>query len=112
MGADGDFAVVADSDSGLLAPDVRPPRAGWGGAQDGAILGQGMVTGGQWGGAQFAVDFMLVSMSEQLLGQGIGTTQFEDLVGGQEWRQTFLPVVVAAFDFAFGLGSGGVAQGD
>ena len=96
MGADGDFAVVADSNSGLLAPDVSPPRAGWGGAQDGAILGQGLVTGGQWGGAQFAVDFIVVSMSEQLLEQGIGTTQFEDLVGGQEWGQAFLPVVVAA----------------
>jgi hypothetical protein len=55
---------------------------------------------------------MLVSMGEQLLEQAIGPTEFEDLVGGQEWGQAFLPVVVAAFDFAFGLGSGGVTQGD
>ena len=27
--ADGDFAVVANPDMGLLAPDERPPRAGW-----------------------------------------------------------------------------------
>jgi len=51
-------------------------------------------------------------MSEQLLEQGIGATQFEDLVGGQEWGQAFLPVIVAAFDLAFGLGGRGVAQGD
>jgi hypothetical protein len=38
------------------------------------------------------------------LEQGIGATQFEDLVGGQERGQAFLPVVVAAFDLAFGLG--------
>ena len=35
-----------------------------------------------------------------------------DGVGGEEGREAFLPVVVAAFDFAFGLGRGGVAQGD
>ena len=112
MGAGRDFSVITNPDPGLLAPDVRPPRARWGRAQDGALFGEGLVTGGLWGSAQFAMDFMLVSMCEQLFEQGIGATQFEDLVGGQEWGQAFLPVVVAAFDFAFGLGGGGVAQGD
>ena len=33
LGADGDFAVVADADAGLLAPDIGPPGAV--GARDG-----------------------------------------------------------------------------
>ena len=32
VGSEGDFSIVADSDSGLEAPDIRPPRAGWGAA--------------------------------------------------------------------------------
>ena len=55
---------------------------------------------------------MLVGVGKQLVEQVVGAAEFEDLVGGQEWGQAFLPVVVAAFDFAFGLGGGGVAQGD
>ena len=85
MGADGDFSIVADADRGLEAPDVRPPRAGRCGAKGGAFLGQGLVASRLWGGAQFAVDFMFVSMSEQLLEQVIGATEFVDLVGGQQW---------------------------
>ncbi len=30
--ADGDFAIIVDADVGLEAPDIRPPRAGRGGA--------------------------------------------------------------------------------
>src|SRR5574340_1411218 len=74
VGAQGDFSVITDSDAGLEAPDIRPPRAGWRRAQGGALLGQGLVTGRLWGGAQFAVDFMLIGMREQLLEQGIGAT--------------------------------------
>jgi hypothetical protein len=42
----------------------------------------------------------------------VGAFQLKDVVGGQEGWEAFLPVVVAAFDFAFGLRGGGVAQGD
>ena len=34
LGADGDFAVVADPDAGWLAPDKRPPRTSRGGAKE------------------------------------------------------------------------------
>jgi hypothetical protein len=34
-----------------------------------------------------------------------------NVIGGQEGRQAFLPEVVAAFDFAFGLRGGSIAQG-
>ena len=32
LGPDGYFAVIADADAGLLAPDERPPRTSWRGA--------------------------------------------------------------------------------
>jgi len=109
--ADGDFAVVADPDVRALAPDVGPPGAGGSGAQDGALFGQRLVPSGLGCRAQFAVDFVSVGVRSQLVEQVIGTVELMDLVGGQQGREAFLPVVVAAFDFAFGLGRGGVAQG-
>lgn len=112
LGADGDFAVITDADAGLLTPDIGPPRAGWGGPQDGAVFRQGQAASRQRGGPEFPMDFMLVGMKPELVQEAVGPFQFEDLIGGQEWRQAFLPVVVAAFDFTFGLGGGGVAQGD
>ena len=81
MRADWDFAVVPDTDARLLAPDVRPPRASWSWAQGRSFFGQGLVEGSLRGRAQFAVDFMFVGVSEQLCQQGVGTTQFEYLVG-------------------------------
>ena len=95
-----------------MAEFLRPPGTGGNGAQDGAFLGQGLVAGGVRGGAQFAMDFVLVGVGQELVEQVVGPVEFEDLVGGQERGQAFLPVVMAAFDFAFGLGGGGVAQGD
>jgi hypothetical protein len=103
LGADGDFAVVADADAGVLAPDKRPPGAGRGGAEDGAFFSQGLVAGGLRRGAEFAVDFMGVGVGHPLVEELIGATEFEDLISGQQRGQTFLPVVVPAFDFTFGL---------
>jgi hypothetical protein len=62
--ADGDFAVVADPDLGLLAPDERPPRAGRNRTQDGTSFGEGLLFGGVRGGAEFAVDFVLVGVRQ------------------------------------------------
>ena len=44
--AHGDFAVVADADAGLLAPDVGPPRTFRGGTDDRALVGEGLQVGG------------------------------------------------------------------
>ena len=110
--ADRDFAVIADADAGLLAPDERPPRALGDGADDGALLGEGLLLGRVRRLAQFAMDFMLVGVREQLVEQMIGADQFDDAFGGQERDEAFLPVVVAAFDFAFGLGRGRVEKFD
>jgi len=110
--ADGDFAVVADADAGLLAPDVGPPRALWRGSDGGAFFDEGLLVGGVRGLAQFAVKFVLVGVRDELVEQLVGPSQFHDGFGGQQGDEALLPVVVAAFDFAFGLGRGGVEQFD
>jgi len=109
-GANGNLAVVADADPGLEAPNKRPPGALWGGADDGAALGEGLLVSLEWGLAQFAVDFMLVGVRDQLVQQVVGAVELTDVIGGQERDEAFLPVVVAAFDFAFGLRGGGVGE--
>ena len=111
-GAVGDFAVVADADGGAEAPEEAPPRAGWRRAELGAVFCEGLGACGGGSRAEFAVDFAGVGVGEELVEQGVGGFEGEDVVCGEQWGEALLPVVVAAFDFAFGLGSGGVAQGD
>ena len=110
--ADGDLAVVPDADAGWLAPDAGPPRAGRGGADHGALFGEGWLVGGVGCLAEFAMAFVLVGVGDELVEQMVGPDQFHDVVGGQEGDQAFLPVVMPAFDFTFGLGRWGVAELD
>ena len=109
--ADGDFAIVAHAHGGALTPDVEPPRTAGTRAEDGSFFSERLLVGGPGRLAELAMDFILVGVGEELVEQRVGAGQFADLVGGQEGREAFLPVVVAAFDFAFGLRGGGVAQG-
>lgn len=110
--ANGDLAVVADADAGLLAPDVGLPETLGDGADDGAVFGEGLLVGGLGCLAQFAVDFILVAVRDEWVEPKVGPEDLDDPVGGQEGDEAFLPVVVAAFDFAFGLGRGGIEQRD
>jgi hypothetical protein len=110
--AHGDFAVVADADAGLLAPDVGPPGADGNGTDDGTFFGEGLQMGGVWSLAEFAVDFVVVGMGQEWGEQMVCAGEFDDVVGGQERDETFLPVVVAAFDFAFGLWGWSVEEFD
>ena len=87
----------------MLTPDKGLPGTGGDGAQDRAFLGVGLLACGFLGGAQFAVDCVLVDVREELIEEAVGAFEFEDVVGGQEEWEAFLPGVVAAFDFAFGL---------
>jgi hypothetical protein len=112
LGADGHLAVVANADGCLLAPDKRPPRTGWRWPQNGAFFGEGLLACDVRGGAQFPVDFVLVDVRQQLIQEAIGPCQFNDVIGGQKWWEAFLPVVVTAFDFAFGLRGRGVEEFD
>ena len=84
LGAGGDFAVVADADAGLLAPDVRPPRTVWNGTKAGAFFGEGLLLGLERCLAEFAVDFVLVGVGEELVEQLVGPDQFNDVVRRQE----------------------------
>jgi hypothetical protein len=61
---------------------------------------------------QFTVDLVVVGVREELIEQVVGAGEFDDEVGRQERDQSFLPVIVAALDLAFGLGRGGVAEFD
>ena len=112
LGSEGDFAVVADTHGGLLAPDKKPPWAGGHRAQDGAFFVQGLLPCGVRGDPQLPVDFVLVGVGQELVEQVVGPFQLDDLIGGQQGRKAFLPVIMAAFDFAFGLRCGRVTQGD
>jgi len=112
LGGGGNFAVVAHPDAGLVAPDVGPPGTLRDGTEDGAFFGEGVLVGGVRCLSQFAVFFMLVGVREEFIQETIGADQFDDAFGGQERDQAFLPVVVAAFDFAFGLRRGGIEQFD
>ena len=112
LGADRDFAVVANPQAGLLTPDVGPPGTRGRGADGGAIFGEGVLVGLERGLAEFAVDFMLIGMRDELVQEVVGPDQFDDLVSGQERDEAFLPVVVAAFDFTFGLRRWGVEEVD
>ena len=110
--ADGDFTVVPDADASWLAPDVGPPRTVGGGADHGALFGAGLVVGGVGCLAEFAMAFVLVGVGCELVEQMVGPDQFHAVVGGQEGDEAFLPVVMAAFDLAFGLGRWGLKQLD
>jgi hypothetical protein len=46
LGFGGDFAVVADTDTGLLAPDKWPPWTSRDGTQPGVFFGAGLCSGG------------------------------------------------------------------
>jgi len=110
--ADRNLAVVADAHAGSLAPDVGPPRALRRGTDHGSLLGEGLLVGGMGCLAEFAMDFVLVGVGDELIEELIGSGELDDAVGGEQGDETFLPVVVAAFDFAFGLGRGGVEEFD
>ena len=62
--ANADAAVRADLDSGTLAPDERPPRAGRDGTQGGAVFFTSFVPGALGCHAQFAMFFMKVTMEQ------------------------------------------------
>jgi hypothetical protein len=58
------------------------------------------------------MEFMLVGMREELIQEAVSSIEFADAIGGQQGWKAFLPVIVAAFDFTFGLGSGCKTEGD
>jgi hypothetical protein len=70
------------------------------------LLGQGLLVGGVGCLAEFAMDFVLVGVRDELVEEVVGPGEFDKVIGGQQGNEALLPVVVAAFDFAFGGGRG------
>lgn len=103
LGSDGDFAIIADADTGALAPNERPPgtRRHW--TNDGAFLGQRLLAGQVRSDTQLPMRFGLINVRQELVEQMVGPFQLQDAVGGQEGWQPFLPEVMTSLDFAFGL---------
>ena len=58
------------------------------------------------------MDFVGVAMKPQVVDVRIGAFDFGDLFAGEVGRETPLPEVMFAFDFAFGLGRGGIQEAD
>ena len=112
LGADGYATVAADLDDGAHAPHVIPPRAAGRRAQDGAFFFFGLGPGLLRGLTQFAMDFLGVAMRPEGVNLRIGTIYFGDLFAGEVGGQTALPILMGAFDFAFGLRRGGVTETD
>jgi hypothetical protein len=110
--ADRHATIVADFDDGSDAPHIIPPRATRGRPQEGAFFFSGLIPGPLRGLAQLAMDFMFVTMRPQGVDLEIGGLDFVDLFAGEVGGQTALPVLVGAFDFAFGLGRGGIEETD
>ena len=55
MVAHRDFAVVADADAGLQAPDIGPPRTFGGQTNDGTLVGESLLVGGVGCPSEFAM---------------------------------------------------------
>ena len=112
LAGESDTSVAADTGEGADTPDIRPPGAMWRGTQDRAILFPRQVPGSLRGGADLAVFFVCVVVEAKLLDEVVGFRKSGDVFGGKESGETLLPEVMRTFDFSFGLGSGGKAQGD
>ena len=110
--ADGHATIAADVDGCSDAPHIIPPRAAGCWPQDGAFFFTGLIPRPLRGLAEFAMNFMFVAMSSEVIDLGIGDFDFGDLFAGEVGGESALPVLVGAFDFAFGLGRGGIEETD
>ena len=113
LGADWNFAVVADAHPAALAPDVGPPGTRGRRTDDRAFFGEGMLVGLVRGGPEFAVDFVVVGVGDELVQELVGSDQFEDAVGGQWCGKTVSELkffmarkMAGSWIFRFGTDSG------
>ena len=110
--ADRHAPIAADLDHGAHAPHIIPPRAAGCGADDGSFFFVGLIPRLLRGLPQFAVNFGGVAMRPQGVDLRIGRFDFGDFFAGEVGGQAALPVLMGAFDFAFGLGRGGIEETD
>ena len=110
LGADGNTSVGTHFERCADAPNIGPPRAAWGWAQDGSFFFPGQVPSFLRGSIQFAMDFVDVVMEAQGVDVGVGGFEFGDLLAGEIGGQPALPELVFALDFAFGLRRWGIKE--
>jgi hypothetical protein len=108
--ADGNASIGADLQRGAEAPNIRPPRAGRGWADDGTFFLFGQVPGALSGQLKFAVSFVGVAMEPQSVDVSVGIFEFADRFAGEIGWEAFLPELVFALDFAFGLGGWSIKE--
>ena len=104
LGADGDAAIGADFEGSSEAPNIMPPRAAWGWAQDGPAFFGGTFPGLLWGHAQFSMSFVDVAVESQGIDVSVGGFDLSDLFAGEIGWESPLPELVFALDFPLGLG--------
>jgi len=102
--ADGDAAIGSDFDDGAFAPDEGPPGTTRDETPDGAIFFLGGVPGLLRFYLEFAMAFVLVAMAAQVGDVRIGLSEIGYVFAGEGGGEAVLPVLVFAFDFAFGPG--------
>ena len=110
LGADGYATVAAHLDDDAHAPHVIPPRAAGRGPQAEAFFFFGLGPGLLRGWAQFAMDFPGVAMRPPGVDRRMGPRDSGDFFAGEIGGQTALPILMGAFDFAFGLGRGEIGR--
>ena len=112
LGTDRHAAIGADLDVGAQAPDKGPPGAIGHRTQNGAVLFEREVPSLLGFHFEFPVDFVLVAMEPQCLDMRVGLVEVGDVFAGEVGGQALLPEEVRAFDFAFGLRGGSLAEGN
>ena len=112
LGADGNAAIGTDLERSADTPNIRPPRAARGGAQDGALFLFGEFPGLLRGHAQFAMDFVGVVMESQSIDVWVGGFDVGNGLTGEIGGESALPELVLALDFSFSLRRWGIQETD
>ena len=110
LSADRNAAIGADLDGGAQAPNIRPPRAAWGWAEDGAFFQAGQIPGALWSLPQFPMLFVGVAVQAQGVDVRVGVGELGDLFAGEIGWEPALPELVLALDFALGLRGWGITK--
>ena len=112
LDTDGHPTVGADLNRGASAPNIRPPRAAWGWAQEGTLFFLGGFPGLLWGHAEFAMSLVPIVMEPQSVNVRVGRFNLGNLFAGEVRRKAALPELVFAFDLSFGLGRWSIKEAD
>ena len=110
LGADGNAAIGADLERSADTPNIRPPRAARGWAQDGPLFFLGEFPGLLRGHAQLAMGFVGVAMESQSIDVWVGGFDLSNVLTGEIGRESALPKLVLALDFSFGLRRWGIQE--